>query len=224
MYKDVWPYWLARWILLLLFLLLFFCYKPIVLPKVEYVDRIKLKTVDNHLEQSLWIEVCSSKDDITKKYCTEEEKRLYWCDDNPECDGEFCEGKICWIYSIIISSWASLPASWSESFGLMSDYQNNALITVFQWEDILAQKNTLLQSWIIIDGLTSRNNWWKAWVNVTFNVDEKWYLSFIAEDLDNANNIEELTIKIPNNWYEVVPEGNISLFELIKWKLSRIFK
>ena len=199
MYKDVWPYWLARWIIILLFLLLFFCYRPIVLPKIEYVDRIKLNTIDDHLEKSLWISSCKDMDYIKKKSCTYEEKTLYWCNDSPDCDWKPCENTICWIYSIIISSWTTLPASWFNTFLLLADNQNNATIDIFQWEEILAKKNTLLQSWIFIDGLTSRNNWWKAWIGVKFNVDKKWYLSFKAEDLDDESNIRELTILIWNS-------------------------
>ena len=224
MYKDVRPYRLLWWIIVLIFLFLFFCYKPIVLPEIKYVDRIKLNTIHNHLEQSLGIEVCSDMDEVNKKSCTYEEKSLYRCDDSPDCDWKPCENTICWIYSIVISSWVTLPASWSETFWLLADSQNDATIDVFQGEEGLAWKNTLLQSWIIINWLTSRKDWWKAWVDVTFNVDKKWYLSLKAEDIDDPNNIKELIIKIPNNWYEIVPEWNISVFELIKRELGRVFR
>lgn len=221
MYKDVWPYWLTRWILALLFLFLFFCYKPIVLPEIKYVNRIKLNTIDNHLEQSLWVSICVLKTQVNKFSCTQEEAELYWCEDNPIC--ETCEWRICGILDTIISSWAILPSSWTDTIMTADSWQTEMMFEVYQWDDIVAQKNKILQTWIVITWLPSKNAL-EAWVTINFNVDKNWYLSFKIIDKDDKFNSTGWSILIPNNWYEIVPEWNISMFELIKRELWRIFR
>ena len=216
MCKDVWPYWLMWWILWLLFLILFFCYKPIEVPEISYVDYIKLDTIDNRLEHGLWVSVCKYGEIIDKFYCTEDEK-LYWCDDDPQIeDGPWW---ICGILATVISGWTMLPASWIDEIVTANSWQTWMDFAVYQWENIVAGMNTLLESWITISGLPSKKAG-EAWVNVSFNVDKKWQLSFKIVDKDNKYNSTEWTVLIPNNWYIEVPEWKISAFEYLKWRIS----
>lgn len=214
--KDTWPYWILWSIWLFLFLILFFAYKPIIVPSVDYVDYIKISTKDNHLEQSLWVSVCDLKKDIDKFSCTEDEE-LYWCDDNPDC--ETCSWYICGVLDIIISGWTLLPASWIDFIRTMDAWQTGMVFEVYQWEEIVAMKNTVLQSWILITWLPEKKAG-EAWVYVSFDVDKKWHLSFRIVDKDNKYNSTEWTVLIPNNGYVVVPEWNISAFEYLKWRFG----
>lgn len=220
-YKDVRPFWVMRFLILAIFLFLFFCYKPIDLPEIRYVDSIKIETNNNTLKESLWVEVCKTKEYLSGYTCTEIDE-AYWCEERESCKDWNCTEKVCWIFASIIDSWSKVPTNWTIDIYTFEKWQTEMNFEIYQWENFIAKKNKLLKDWIKITGLPFKNTW-EAWVTVTFKINKWWHLSFSAVDMDNSNNKTELTVKIPNEDYDEFFTWKVSAFEVLKRKLKEIF-
>jgi hypothetical protein len=220
-YKDVRPFWIMRFLILLIFLFMFFCYKPIDLPDIKYVNSIKIETENSTVKESLWVSVCKAKEILSWYTCNEIDEK-YWCEEEEFCKNGICFEEVCWIYDSIIDSGSTIPAYWTTEIHTLKEGQTEMHFEIYQGENFIAGKNKLLKDWILITWLPKKDSW-EAWVTVTLKINKLWHLSFSAVDIDNQNNKTELVVKIPNDDYDESFTWKVSAFEVLKWKLKEYF-
>ena len=220
-YKDVWPFWIMRFLILWIFLFLFFWYKPIDLPEIKYVNSIKIETENNIVKESLWVSVCRQKAFLSGYSCSALDEE-YGCIETEFCKNWVCAEEVCWMFASIIDSWSTIPAYWTTDIYTLRKWQTEMPFEIYQWDNLIAQRNELLKDGIIITWLPKKDSW-EAWVTVTLKINKLWHLSFSAVDMDNKNNKTELVVRIPNEDYDESFTWKVSAFEVLKWKLKEYF-